>query len=53
MYGVERAAARLAILHGRPAAEILTALLDDLGGFLDGRVLDDDLTLMVLRRSAP
>jgi sigma-B regulation protein RsbU (phosphoserine phosphatase) len=51
MYGVERAAGRLAALHGRSAEEILSALLDDLGGFLDGRVLDDDLTVMVLRRT--
>jgi serine phosphatase RsbU (regulator of sigma subunit) len=41
----------LAALHGRSAEEILSALLDDLGGFLDGRVLDDDLTVMVLRRT--
>jgi sigma-B regulation protein RsbU (phosphoserine phosphatase) len=53
MYGVERASARLAALHGRSAAETLTALLDDLGSFLDGRGLDDDLTVMVLRRAAP
>lgn len=50
-YGSERLARLLARLSPRPAAGVVAACLEDLHAHAAGR--DDDLSLLVLRRTAP
>jgi sigma-B regulation protein RsbU (phosphoserine phosphatase) len=49
-YGVERVVRLLRQQAGRPAAELITACLDDVRAFTDGAALLDDLTLLAIRR---
>lgn len=50
-YGIERAsAALLATGRGADAGQIMEQLLADFESFRDGRILKDDVTLIVLRR---
>jgi len=51
-YGDLRLQEVLADQAGRNASDVCTALLSDLGEFLDGTPASDDVTLMVLKREA-
>jgi phosphoserine phosphatase RsbU/P len=51
-YGAERLARMVARAHGLPPAELAAACLSDLDNHLAGARKSDDLTLMVLRRTA-
>ncbi len=48
MFGYERTAAELAKLAGRPAAEVVGALLDAVNAHLGGATPPDDVTLVAL-----
>ncbi|MEJ2289591.1 MAG: PP2C family protein-serine/threonine phosphatase, partial [Deinococcales bacterium] len=48
MFGYERTAAELAKLAGRPAAEVVGAMLDAVNGHLGGATPPDDVTLVAL-----
>ncbi|HET6438858.1 MAG TPA: PP2C family protein-serine/threonine phosphatase [Anaeromyxobacter sp.] len=50
MYGEERLAAALSRVAGLPLEDALTALFADLSTFRMGRELDDDVTLLLVRR---
>ena len=51
-YGAERITRVLARRHQSAAPALLRALLEDLGGFLDGGAKPDDLTLLVIQRGS-
>jgi sigma-B regulation protein RsbU (phosphoserine phosphatase) len=51
-YGNERLSALLPSLLNSPAADLVTAVFEDLGRHLGNRPLDDDITLVALRRLA-
>jgi sigma-B regulation protein RsbU (phosphoserine phosphatase) len=51
-FGAERLIAALKKRHDRPLAETLSGLLQDLQAFLGERAADDDVTLLLLRRTA-
>ena len=51
MYGIERMSAVLRTVAGEEnSARVMERILTDFENFLDGRLLKDDLTLLVLRR---
>jgi sigma-B regulation protein RsbU (phosphoserine phosphatase) len=51
-YGPERLTLVLKGAHGQPPDGVTSTCLADLEGFLDGAPKSDDVTLMVVRRSA-
>jgi sigma-B regulation protein RsbU (phosphoserine phosphatase) len=51
-YGIDRLANLLEISGGLPPQEIIASCLADLESFRSGTAMHDDLTIMVLRRSA-
>lgn len=52
MYGIDRIAESLArrVVSSSSIADVSNGMLEDLAGFSGGEIVDDDLTLVVLRR---